>query len=184
MDIIRAKKILALSCLLQNLIQQCPAFHKVWLCGVLPITQSDSAVYCLTQSLTQRYPAFHKAVVTTLWIHFLCKHFNISVDIICMKKILAVSCLLQNLNQRCPAFHKVWLCSVLPITQSDSAVSCLSQSLTLRCPAYYKVWLIGVLPSTKPDSAVYCLMSIPLSQTPLLSFMGTASTVANPGACG
>ena len=79
------------------------------LSGILPTTESDSAVSCLWQSLTPRCPAY-----TT-------------------ESDSASSCLPQSLTPYRPAYHRVWLRIVLPIIKSHYAVFRLPLSVTLRC---------------------------------------------------
>ena len=126
------------SCPPRSLTLRCPSYHGVWLCGVLPTTESDFAVSFIPRSLTLRCPAYHR-----VW---LCSVGPTT------ESDSAVSVIPRCLTQPCPAYYGVWLCGLLHTTESDSAVSCLPQSLTLLCPSYHGVWLCCVLPTADSHS--------------------------------
>ena len=119
-----------ISCQLWNLTLWCPAYCRIWLCGVLPTVLWNLTPWCTA-------------------------YFEISLTDI---RIWLFGVLLTEKSATlCPAYIcEIWHCGVLPTVKSDSAVSCLMWNLTLRSPAYCEIWLRGVLPTVKFDSTVSC----------------------------
>ena len=154
---------LFVSCSPQSQTLWCPAYHRVWFCGILPTAESDSVMSCPPQSLPLQCPAYCRVrlcgVLTptksdSVWsCHLrvrLCGFLSTAVT------NSVVSCSPQRLTLRCPIHHRVRLCGVLFTTESDYEVFCLLQWLTLWCPVHHRVWLCGFLYTAVTNSVVSC----------------------------